>query len=209
MENKDRTVLEREISKRSSGLKKEKDDFLKRVVLQATEMAVERARREGRRSRYIRIARKGYMAITTFARTRTMRRFFRINTGGSFVFFDHPSKVRFRLYGDRMEIYFPNGGPVYPETFEFPYKEPEKFDGWIRGEEMMFTLDSWFYDYEEDSGSDEICSATRFWSESSNRRIRSEYDNLDSRSLALSTLVDCADLTKFNKILEESLKDNG
>lgn len=179
-------------------LGEERSMFVQRNELEAKRRKIEKGRLERRQRRYIRLARKGFTMLIAFARSATMRKFFRIATR-SFIFFDHRDNASIHLFSDEMQIHF-YGGAF--EEFSFSYDSPESFYEWLRDTPQMFN--EWVYHYE----TRDAHGLSSFFSEGRIRRNRRDTGILSPVDMILSVFVDCADSKKFKSYLIDALKEN-
>lgn len=203
----DNLVLSKEAQKKiravTRSLTEERRMFVQAKEQQAKKQEIESKRLERRQRRYIRLARKGFAMLTAFARSATMRKFFRV-TSRPFTFYH--GKGRINLFSDGVQILFLWGTPCSSEDFMFPHNSPEKFNEWICDSPHKFNV--WIYDYEKGGDGDGICSQLTFWSEERACRSRREKNNLAMEDSVLSVLIDCADPKKFKGYLTNALKKN-
>lgn len=204
MTNRSGNLTSKETQKKISTITKSLSEERKRFI-HAHEQEVKRReaelkRLERRQRKYIRLARNGFAMLIVFARSATMRKFFRAGTG-SFIFFDHRDNVSISLFREEMQIHFYGGGPVSSEDFMFPYVSPEKFNEWICDSPEKFN--EWVYNYEGMS-----CGLYSFWSEGKVRRNKHDTGTLHPVDMVLSVLIDCANPKKFESYLIDALEEN-
>lgn len=197
MANRSGNLVSEKIRTITRSLSEERRRFMHMHEQEAKRREAELRRLERRQRRYIRLARKGFAMLIAFARTGTMRKFFRANTR-SFVFFDQCNNASISFFLDRMQIHFYGGCPVPSEDFIFPYNSPEKFSEWICNSPEKFN--EWAYRYEKGAS---------FWSVGRARRNKHDAGILYPEATVLSVLIDCADPKKFESYLTDALnKEN-
>ncbi|MCR4322952.1 MAG: hypothetical protein NUV61_02595 [Candidatus Azambacteria bacterium] len=157
---------------------------------------------ENRQLRYARLARKGFVAITRFARSATMRDYFHIKgeMNGSraewvwdgFVFFQH-QYVSIGLFPDKMLITILHRGSRDAEKMVFPYDSVE-YNEWVSRQSMRLAglrIVNFAMGFRENRNRDHIV-VRELWRE----------------EFAFSVLVNCANPRRFKGLLANALQKN-